>query len=45
VSIGRIRKSAHGSEAGVAEEGTRTWRTPELQHKWRLAQNNNSIHR
>jgi len=43
--VGRVRKSAYGSETGVVEEGMRKWRKPELQHKWRLAQNNNLIHR
>jgi hypothetical protein len=43
--VGRVRKSAYGSETGVAEEGMRTWRKTELQRKWRMAQNNNLIHR
>jgi len=42
--VGRVGKSAYGSETGVVEEGMRTWRKPELQHKWRMAQNNNLIH-
>ena len=43
--VGRVGKSAYGSENGVVDEGTRIWRKPELQHEWRLAQNNNLIHR
>lgn len=43
--VGRLVKSAYGSETGVVEEGTITWGKPELQHKWRLAQNNNLMHR
>jgi hypothetical protein len=43
--VGRVGKSAYRSETGDAEEGMRTWRKPELQHNWRLAENNNLIHR
>jgi hypothetical protein len=43
--VGRVGKSAYGCETGVAEEGMRIWRKTELQHKWRLAQNNHLIHR
>jgi len=43
--VDRVWKSVYGSETGVIEEGMRTWRKPELQQKWRLAQNNNLIHR
>jgi len=43
--VGRVGKSAYGSETGVVNEGVRKRRKPELQHKWRLAQNNNLIHR